>query len=89
LFSTILYSSLRLGYVIISDDSVDAFRKARVLIDRHSPNADQHVLAAFMAEGHLERHVRTDRPKLILGFGGLSNARVKAAAQRLATVIGQ
>jgi GntR family transcriptional regulator/MocR family aminotransferase len=30
-------------------------------MDRHPPTADQHVLAAFMAEGHLERHIRKVR----------------------------
>ncbi|MBI3145951.1 MAG: PLP-dependent aminotransferase family protein [Pseudogulbenkiania sp.] len=159
-FSKILYPSLRLGYVIVPDDLVDAFCGARVLMDRHPPNADQHVLAAFMAEGHLERHIRrvrnvysdhraqlietlntllpkdlawvepgdqgmhlvlwlaeemddrtvvaqaalagiavrpvspmfapgTARPGLVLGFGGFSNAQMKAAAQRLAAVIAE
>jgi GntR family transcriptional regulator / MocR family aminotransferase len=60
-FSKILFPSLRLGYVIVPDDLVDAFCGARVLMDRHPPNADQHVLAAFMAEGHLERHIRKVR----------------------------
>jgi GntR family transcriptional regulator / MocR family aminotransferase len=32
-----------------------------VLMDRHPPNADQHVLAVFMTEGHLERHIRKVR----------------------------
>lgn len=60
-FSKILFPSLRLGYAIVPDELVDAFCGARVLMDRHPPNADQHVLAAFMAEGHLERHVRKVR----------------------------
>ncbi|RDU95657.1 PLP-dependent aminotransferase family protein [Trinickia dinghuensis] len=60
-FSKILFPSLRLGYVIVPDDLVDAFCGARVLMDRHPPTADQHVLAAFMAEGHLERHIRKVR----------------------------
>ncbi|WP_206951601.1 MocR-like pyridoxine biosynthesis transcription factor PdxR [Trinickia acidisoli] len=60
-FSKILFPSLRLGYVVVPDDLVDAFCGARVLMDRHPPNADQHVLAAFMADGHLERHVRKVR----------------------------
>ncbi|WP_322013291.1 PLP-dependent aminotransferase family protein [Paraburkholderia sp. J12] len=60
-FSKILFPSLRLGYVIAPDDLVDAFCGARVLMDRHPPNADQHVLAAFMSEGHLERHIRKVR----------------------------
>jgi GntR family transcriptional regulator / MocR family aminotransferase len=60
-FSKILFPSLRLGYVIVPDDLVDAFCGARVLMDRHPPNADQHVLAVFMTEGHLERHIRKVR----------------------------
>ncbi|MNG06425.1 hypothetical protein D3C84_896640 [compost metagenome] len=30
-------------------------------MDRHPANADQHVLAAFIAEGHLDRHIRRIR----------------------------
>jgi GntR family transcriptional regulator / MocR family aminotransferase len=60
-FSKILFPSLRLGYVIVPHDLADAFCGARVLMDRHPPNADQHVLAAFMADGHLERHIRRVR----------------------------
>jgi GntR family transcriptional regulator/MocR family aminotransferase len=60
-FSKILFPSLRLGYVVVPRDLVDAFCGARVLMDRHPPTADQHVLAAFMSEGHLERHIRKVR----------------------------
>ncbi|MGG1946640.1 PLP-dependent aminotransferase family protein [Trinickia sp. NRRL B-1857] len=77
-FSKILFPSLRLGYAIVPDALVDAFCGARVLMDRHPPNADQYVLAAFLAEGHLERHVRrvrnvyaAYRAKLIETLGAL------------------
>uniref|UniRef100_UPI0019814924 MocR-like pyridoxine biosynthesis transcription factor PdxR n=1 Tax=Burkholderia sp. Ac-20379 TaxID=2703900 RepID=UPI0019814924 len=60
-FSKILFPSLRLGYAIVPPDLVAAFRGARVLMDRHPPEADQHVLAAFMGEGHLDRHIRRVR----------------------------
>jgi len=60
-FSKILYPSLRLGYAVVPDALVDAFVGARVLMDRHPPTADQHVLAAFIAEGHLDRHIRRVR----------------------------
>lgn len=60
-FSKILFPSLRLGYAVVPEDLVPAFCGARVLMDRHSPIADQHVLAAFIAEGHLDRHIRRIR----------------------------
>ncbi|MBO1503434.1 PLP-dependent aminotransferase family protein [Serratia proteamaculans] len=60
-FSKILFPSLRLGYAILPKPLVDAFCGARVLMDRHPPSADQHVLASFMAQGHLDRHIRRMR----------------------------
>jgi GntR family transcriptional regulator / MocR family aminotransferase len=57
-FSKILFPSLRLGYVVVPEPLVSAFCGARALIDRHPPNAEQHVLAAFIAEGHIDRHLR-------------------------------
>lgn len=60
-FSKILFPSLRLGYAIVPDALVPAFCGARLLMDRHSPSADQHVLAAFITEGHLDRHIRRIR----------------------------
>lgn len=60
-FSKILFPSLRLGYAIVPESLVTAFCGARLLMDRHSPSADQHVLAAFITEGHLDRHIRRIR----------------------------
>lgn len=60
-FSKILFPSLRLGYAIVPDALVPAFCGARLLIDRHTATADQHVLAAFITEGHLDRHIRRIR----------------------------
>ena len=60
-FSKILFPSLRLGYAIVPEALVTAFCGARLLMDRHSPSADQHVLAAFITEGHLDRHIRRIR----------------------------
>jgi GntR family transcriptional regulator/MocR family aminotransferase len=60
-FSKILFPSLRLGYAIVPDALVPAFCGARALMDRHAPSAEQHVLAAFITEGHLDRHIRRIR----------------------------
>lgn len=72
-FSKILFPSLRLGYAIVPPELVAAFRGARVLMDRHPPEADQHVLAAFIGEGHLDRHIRRVR-----GVYAASRARLIA-----------
>ena len=60
-FSKVLFPSLRLGYAIVPAALVDAFCGLKALIDRHSASADQHVLAAFIREGYLERHIRRIR----------------------------
>lgn len=60
-FSKVLFPSLRLAYAIVPPQLVKAFCGARILLDRHPPSADQHVLASFISEGHLERHIRRMR----------------------------
>ena len=60
-FSKVLFPSLRLGYVIVPPQLVDAFSRAKAVVDRHSPTVEQAVLAEFIAEGHLARHVRRMR----------------------------
>lgn len=60
-FSKILFPSLRLGYAIVPEHLVESFCGARSLMDRHPPSADQHSLAAFISEGHLDRHIRRVR----------------------------
>ncbi len=60
-FSKVLFPSLRLGYLIVPPQFVEAFVAARALADRHSPTIDQAVLAEFMLEGHFTRHIRRMR----------------------------
>jgi GntR family transcriptional regulator/MocR family aminotransferase len=60
-FSKVLFPSLRLGYAVLPKIWVASFCGLRALIDRHPPSADQHVLAAFIQEGYLERHIRRIR----------------------------
>ncbi|OTG85477.1 DNA-binding protein [Acinetobacter sp. ANC 4558] len=60
-FSKVLFPSLRIGYAILPQSLVAPFCGLKVIIDRHSPTADQHVLAAFIQEGFLERHIRRIR----------------------------
>lgn len=60
-FSKILFPSLRLGYAVVPKQLVPAFCGARILMDRQPPGADQYVLASFISEGHLDRHLRKMR----------------------------
>lgn len=60
-FSKILFSALRLGFVIVPQHLLAPFRAAKYLADRHSAVLSQAVLADFIAEGHFERHLRRMR----------------------------
>jgi GntR family transcriptional regulator / MocR family aminotransferase len=60
-FSKTVFPGLRLGYLIVPRDLVDAFGEVRAVADRQPPGVEQAVLAEFVAEGHLARHVRRMR----------------------------
>jgi GntR family transcriptional regulator/MocR family aminotransferase len=60
-FSKVLFPSLRLGYMVVPERLVDAFRNAKAVVDRHCPTVEQAVLAEFIADGHLARHIRRMR----------------------------
>ncbi|MBI4854161.1 MAG: PLP-dependent aminotransferase family protein [Acidobacteria bacterium] len=60
-FSKVLSPTLRLGYVVVPLNLVDAFSSARALSDRHSPQVEQMVLTDFIAEGYFSQHIRRMR----------------------------
>lgn len=60
-FSKVLFPSLRLGYLVVPRDTVEAFAAARAIADRHSPTLEQGVTADFITEGHFARHLRRMR----------------------------
>ncbi|MBI2218298.1 MAG: PLP-dependent aminotransferase family protein [Candidatus Rokubacteria bacterium] len=61
--SKVLFPALRIGYVVLPQPLVAAFRAAKWLTDRHTPTLEQEALAAFIAEGHFERHLRRSRTR--------------------------
>ncbi|WP_414583366.1 PLP-dependent aminotransferase family protein [Scytonema sp. PCC 10023] len=60
-FSKVLFPSLRIGYLVLPKSLVSAFARAKWLSDRHLPLLEQQVLADFIEQGHLERHIRKMR----------------------------
>ncbi len=60
-FSKTLHPGLRLGFVVLPHALAPAFAMARALSDRHAPGDAQAVLARFITEGHLLRHLRRMR----------------------------
>lgn len=60
-FSKTLHPGLRLGFIVAPPALVQPFAMARAITDRHAPGDTQAVLAQFIAEGHLLRHLRQMR----------------------------
>lgn len=56
-FSKVLFPALRLGYIIVPPDLVEPFLYAKATVERHAPALNQAVVAAFIGEGHFERHL--------------------------------
>jgi GntR family transcriptional regulator/MocR family aminotransferase len=82
-FSKVLFPALRLGYMIVPSDLVDAFMAARALADRHSPVLDQAALADFISDGHFARHIRRMRAL----YAERQAILVAAATQELAGLL--
>jgi GntR family transcriptional regulator/MocR family aminotransferase len=56
-----LFNALRIGFIVVPERLVEAFRLVRSFIDRHAPTLDQAVLTEFINEGHFGHHVRKMR----------------------------
>lgn len=59
--SKVLFPALRLGYLVVPPEHIDAFVGARYASDRNTPILEQAVVADFFDEGHFGRHVRRMR----------------------------
>jgi GntR family transcriptional regulator/MocR family aminotransferase len=60
-FSKVLFPSLRVGYLVAAPSMARIFARAKWLADLQTPAIEQRVLADFINEGHLERHLRRMR----------------------------
>jgi GntR family transcriptional regulator / MocR family aminotransferase len=60
-FNKILFPALRIAYAIVPEPLIGAFVDAKHTADGHTALLTQGVLAAFIREGHLARHLRKTR----------------------------
>jgi GntR family transcriptional regulator/MocR family aminotransferase len=60
-FTKMLFNALRIGFIVVPERLVEAFRITRSFIDRHAPTLDQAVLTEFINEGHFGHHIRKMR----------------------------
>ena len=56
-FSKILSPALRMGYVILPKSLIERCRNLKWFTDLHTPSVNQLILARFIEEGYLERHI--------------------------------
>ncbi|MEX1035842.1 MAG: PLP-dependent aminotransferase family protein, partial [Sneathiella sp.] len=59
--SKVMFSGLRVGYMVVPEDLVDVFLSLRRSIDSHSPAVPEAALADFINEGYLAAHIRRMR----------------------------
>ncbi|HWM88667.1 MAG TPA: PLP-dependent aminotransferase family protein, partial [Kofleriaceae bacterium] len=78
-FNKVLFPALRLGYMVVPDAWIDRILALRYQTDLYPPAIAQAVLAAFIEEGHLARHLRRMRER----YGGRLAALLRAIERRL------
>ena len=76
-FSKTLFPSLRLAYLVLPLDLVEAFARALNELYREGQTMQQAVLARFLAEGHYASHIRRMRAE----YGARHDALIAAIAQ--------
>lgn len=74
-FNRVLAPGLRLAYLVVPPDLIEAFTRAQRALSLYAPQPDQALVAAFMSEGHLATHLRRMRAiyreRSLLLAGGL------------------
>jgi GntR family transcriptional regulator / MocR family aminotransferase len=87
-FSKSLFPALRLGFVVAPPWARNALVRAKQLTDWHGAILAQDTLAAFIAEGHLARHVRKMRKVYADRRAALLAALTRHCGDRLQPIAG-
>jgi GntR family transcriptional regulator/MocR family aminotransferase len=88
-FAKSLFPALRLGFVVAPPWARPALVAAKRLVDWHPPVLAQDTLAAFIAEGHLARHVRKMRRIYGERRAVLKEALARQCGERLRVLAGE
>jgi GntR family transcriptional regulator/MocR family aminotransferase len=70
-FNKMLFTALRLGFLVVPPTLVEAVLAARSILERFPSVLDQATLADFMATGHMEQHMRRMRELYTSRFDAL------------------
>jgi GntR family transcriptional regulator/MocR family aminotransferase len=82
-FGKVLFPALRLGYLVLPRGLVERTTALRSATVRHPPVLEQAVLATFIEEGHLSRHVRRMREVYAERRAALYEAAERMLGERL------
>ena len=85
-FNKVMFPALRLGYVVVPKDLVDAVSSARDATDVFSSTLFQIVMTDFIREGHFARHLRKMRMLYMERRSVLVDAIAKEAAGKLEVI---
>jgi len=85
-FSKVLFPGLRVGYMVVPDTLLEAFRRAKWLTDRGTPTLEQEALADFIAEGYFERYLRRARSRNAERRAALLDALAEHFGERVEVV---
>ncbi|MDN7877265.1 PLP-dependent aminotransferase family protein [Burkholderia aenigmatica] len=82
-FSKVLYPGLRLGYLVVPDAQVEAFRDTAGWLGGSGQMLMQSVVADFMEQGHFARHLKKMRALYATRRAWLVDALVKVFGDTL------
>ncbi|MEI6159026.1 MAG: PLP-dependent aminotransferase family protein [Roseococcus sp.] len=82
-FSKVLFPGLRLGYVVLPPELLEAFLAARLLSDWHPPTLQEGVVTDFLEEGHFAQHLRRMRQRYRITRDALVEALMRECGDAL------